>query len=90
MKLIFVAQLLVFKQSTKLEEQRKIALDEHLNFIVDQTEKMSTLVAESLMKSANNSSASMLQNQSILMPQSNVFILSDLFGSELMTYVFYC
>lgn len=51
---------------------------------------MSTLVAESLMKSANNSSASMLQNQSILMPQSNVFILSDLFGSELMTYVFYC
>jgi len=38
-----------------LEEQRKIALDEHLNFIVDQTEKMSTLVAESLMKSANNS-----------------------------------
>lgn len=46
---------MVFKQSTKLEEQRKIALDEHLNFIVDQTEKMSTLVAESLMKSANNS-----------------------------------
>ncbi|XP_025417913.1 helicase domino isoform X3 [Sipha flava] len=60
-----VEKLLVFKQSTKLEEQRKIALDEHLNFIVDQTEKMSTLVAESLMKSANNSSAIALQNSSM-------------------------
>ncbi|XP_025194829.1 helicase domino isoform X2 [Melanaphis sacchari] len=57
-----VEKLLVFKQSTKLEEQRKIALDEHLNFIVDQTEKMSTLVAESLMKSTNNSLINTSQN----------------------------
>ncbi|XP_060850449.1 helicase domino isoform X3 [Rhopalosiphum padi] len=57
-----VEKLLLFKQSTKLEEQRKIALDEHLNFIVDQTEKMSTLVAESLMKSANSSLITTTQN----------------------------
>lgn len=56
----------MYKQSTKLEEQRKIALDEHLNFIVDQTEKMSTLVAESLMKSVNNSSVAALQNSSLV------------------------
>lgn len=49
-----------------MEEQRKIALDEHLNFIVDQTEKMSSLVAESLMKSANNSSAIAMQNASMV------------------------
>lgn len=63
-------QLVEFKQSTKLEEKRKMALDEHLNFIVDQTEKMSTLVAESLMKSSNNSS---VQNSSIVIPESNKY-----------------
>lgn len=47
-----------------------MALDEHLNFIVDQTEKMSTLVAESLMKSSNNSS---VQNSSIVIPESNKY-----------------
>ncbi|XP_050430386.1 helicase domino isoform X2 [Adelges cooleyi] len=61
-----VEKLVEFKQSTKLEEKRKIALDEHLNFIVDQTEKMSTLVAESLKKSANNSSIIPLQNSSMM------------------------
>jgi len=49
-----------------LEEQRKIALDEHLNFIVDQTEKMSSLVAESLMKSANSSYITTTQNSSMV------------------------
>lgn len=63
----------MYKQSTKLEEQRKIALDEHLNFIVDQTEKMSTLVAESLMKS-NNSSISTLQNSSMVISDGNFYL----------------
>lgn len=58
--------MLIFKQSTKLEEQRQLALDQHLNFIVDQTEKMSTLVAESLMKSVNNSSVATSQNLSMV------------------------
>lgn len=65
----------MYKQSTKLEEQRKIALDEHLNFIVDQTEKMSTLVAESLMKSANNSSVTALQNSSLVNSEGTLLLL---------------
>jgi len=71
----------VFKQSTKLEEQRKIALDEHLNFIVDQTEKMTTLVAESLMKSANNSLMTTSHNSSVVLSDGtiNIFFLIDLF-----------
>lgn len=64
----------MYKQSTKLEEQRKIALDEHLNFIVDQTEKMSTLVAESLMKSANNSSVAALQNSSLVNSEGTLLL----------------
>jgi len=58
-----------------LEEQRKIALDEHLNFIVDQTEKMSTLVAESLMKSTNNSSVTSLQDTSMIASEGKIVIL---------------
>lgn len=57
-----------------MEEQRKIALDEHLNFIVDQTEKMSTLVAESLMKSANNSSVAVLQNSSLVNSEGTLLL----------------
>ena len=37
----------------QLEKKRKEALDQHLNFIVDKTEKYSTLLAESLAESAN-------------------------------------
>lgn len=58
-----------------MEEQRKIALDEHLNFIVDQTEKMSTLVAESLMKSTNNSSVTSLQDTSMIASEGKIVIL---------------
>ncbi|XP_014280973.1 helicase domino isoform X2 [Halyomorpha halys] len=43
-----VEKLVEFKQQTRLEEKRKKALDQHLSFIVDQTEKYSSLVAESM------------------------------------------
>lgn len=58
-----------------MEEQRKIALDEHLNFIVDQTEKMTTMVAESLMKSANNSSITPSQNSSMVISDGRIKLL---------------
>lgn len=45
-----------FKQQTKLKEKRQQALDQHLSFIVDKTEKYSSLVAESMNKSAMLSS----------------------------------
>lgn len=39
-----------YKQQTRLEEKRKKALDQHLNFIVDQTEKYSSWLTEGLNK----------------------------------------
>lgn len=48
-----IEKLVEFKQQTRIEEKRKKALDQHLSFIVDQTEKYSSLVAESM----NNTSA---------------------------------
>lgn len=39
-----------YKQQTRLEEKRKKALDQHLNFIVGQTEKYSTWLTEGLNK----------------------------------------
>ena len=37
-----------YKQQSRLEEKRKKALDIHLNFIVDQTEKYSSWLTEGL------------------------------------------
>ncbi|XP_029163376.1 helicase domino isoform X2 [Nylanderia fulva] len=45
-----VEKLVEFKQQTRLEEKRKKALDQHLNFIVGQTEKYSTWLTEGLNK----------------------------------------
>ena len=46
-------KLFEWRVKQKLEKKRKEALDQHLNFIVDKTEKYSTLLAESLAE--NNS-----------------------------------
>ena len=40
----------------QLESKRKQALDEHLNFIVDKTEKFSNLLAESLQQESGGAS----------------------------------
>lgn len=45
-----VEKLVDYKMQTKLEEKRKKALDLHLNFIVGQTEKYSSWLAEGLNK----------------------------------------
>ncbi|XP_058805344.1 helicase domino isoform X2 [Phymastichus coffea] len=45
-----VEKVVEFKQQTRLEEKRKKALDQHLNFIVDQTEKYSSWLTEGLNK----------------------------------------
>lgn len=41
-------QVVEFKQQSRLEEKRKKALDLHLSFIVDQTEKYSSWLTEGL------------------------------------------
>lgn len=51
-----VEKLVEYKQNTRLEEKRKKALDQHLSFIVDQTEKYSLLLAEGMNKPGVNTS----------------------------------
>lgn len=46
-----IEKVVDFRQQTKLEERRKKALDLHLKFIVDQTEKYSSEVQKDLAKS---------------------------------------
>lgn len=45
-----------YKQHARLEEKRKKALDQHLNFIVGQTEKYSTWLTEGLNKTEGSQS----------------------------------
>ncbi len=51
-----VDKLFQFGVQTQVEQKRKQARDQHLNFIVDKTEKFSTMLAESMMDTAANSS----------------------------------
>lgn len=57
-------QLVEFKQQTRLEEKRKQALDQHLSFIVDQTEKYSQLLAKDMNKSSTDVPQSQSMNSS--------------------------
>ncbi|XP_067632561.1 helicase domino isoform X1 [Eurosta solidaginis] len=52
-----VEKLVEYKHHTKLEEKRKKALDQHLSFIVDQTEKFSQQLAEGMNKSLVDTAA---------------------------------
>jgi hypothetical protein len=40
-------KLVEYKEQSKIEELRKKTMDQHLSFIVDQTEKISSMLAES-------------------------------------------
>lgn len=59
-----VEKLVSFKQQQKLEEKRKKAFDQHLNYIVDQTEKFSMQLVEGMNKPANDASAAASLNSS--------------------------
>ncbi|KAK0093865.1 hypothetical protein PV326_012451 [Microctonus aethiopoides] len=59
-----VEKLVEFKQQTRLEEKRKKALDQHLNFIVGQTEKYSTWLTEGLNKTEGTQSIPASMNSS--------------------------
>ncbi|XP_069134718.1 helicase domino-like isoform X2 [Argopecten irradians] len=52
-----VEKVVQYKQQTRNEEKRKKALDLHLNFIVDQTEKYSTWLTEGLKKDSRTGSS---------------------------------
>merc|ERR1712096_516873 len=55
-----VNKLFEYRVKIQLDAKRKEALDQHLNFIVDKTEKYSTLLAESLAE--NNSLPNSIPN----------------------------
>ncbi|XP_055839323.1 helicase domino isoform X2 [Episyrphus balteatus] len=59
-----VEKLVEYKHHTKLEEKRKKALDQHLSFIVDQTEKFSQQLAVGMNKSVMETSAAPSINSS--------------------------
>ncbi|XP_061388669.1 helicase domino [Musca vetustissima] len=52
-----VEKLVEYKHQTKLEEKRKKALDQHLSFIVDQTEKFSQQLAEGMNKTLKDTTS---------------------------------
>ncbi|XP_075165113.1 domino helicase [Haematobia irritans] len=59
-----VEKLVEYKHHTKIEEKRKKALDQHLSFIVDQTEKFSQQLAEGMNKTLKDASANPSINSS--------------------------
>lgn len=69
-----VEKLVEYKQHTKLEEKRKKALDQHLSFIVDQTEKFSQQLTEGMNKTVdpNTSGAPSLNSSRISSPKHGV------------------
>ena len=52
-----VEKLYNFTVMKQIEQKRKQAMDQHLNFIVDKTEKFSTMLAESMGNNAENASS---------------------------------
>ncbi len=52
-----IEKVVQYKQQSRLEEKRQKALDLHLSFIVDQTEKYSSWLTEGLAPSVASSSS---------------------------------
>lgn len=59
-----VEKLVEYKQQTKIKEKRKKALDQHLSFIVDQTEKYSQQLTVGMNKQVADTSAAVSLNSS--------------------------
>ncbi|ESO02847.1 hypothetical protein HELRODRAFT_81004, partial [Helobdella robusta] len=59
-----IEKVVIYKQQSRVDEKRKKALDQHLKFIVDQTEKYSTWLSEGLLNSSQVSQESDVRLQS--------------------------
>lgn len=69
-----VEKLVEYKHQTKLEEKRKKALDQHLSFIVDQTEKFSQQLAEGMNRTVvGTSTAPSITSSQISSPKHQQF-----------------
>lgn len=54
----YLFKVVQYKQTQRLEEKKKKALDLHLSFIVDQTEKYSSWLTEGLQKAEGSRTSS--------------------------------
>lgn len=63
-----VEKLVEYRQQTRLEEKRKKALDLHLNYIVDQTEKFSSWLAAGMTKGQADNGVETQLNESNKQP----------------------
>ena len=64
-----IEKVVQYKQQSRLEEKRKKALDLHLSFIVDQTEKYSSWLTEGLSTVGTATSSS--KTASVCSPRHN-------------------
>jgi len=71
-----VRKLVEYKEQSKIEELRKKTMDQHLSFIVDQTEKISSMLAESFSTEVNPHRLA-LQNELIPESESDLKIFAD-------------
>lgn len=93
-----VEKLVEFKQETKIKEKRKKALDQHLSFIVDQTEKYSQQLAVGMNKStaaitdtANTSAAvSLNSSRQSSVQRDNAAATTTASDGKPSRYVFLC
>lgn len=86
-----VEKLVEFKQETKIKEKRKKALDQHLSFIVDQTEKYSQQLAvgmnKSLTDTANTSAAVSLNSSRRSSPHREPASDGEFFDSKFIGFL---
>lgn len=67
-----VGKLIEYKQRSICEQKRKIQMDKHLNFIVDQTEKYSSWLMQSLNQSREKSDDDLSQENEISDNESTI------------------
>ncbi|XP_059482189.1 helicase domino isoform X2 [Neocloeon triangulifer] len=66
-----VHKLVEFKNKTLLEEKKRKALDQHLSFIVDQTEKYSSQLAKEMGRATEGNSATSVASDELLNSELN-------------------
>ena len=82
-----IEKVVQYKQQSRLEEKRKKALDLHLSFIVDQTEKYSSWLTEGLQAAGNSSIASSSVPASPRsVPDGKCFHIMDFISYHCRTY----
>lgn len=99
-----VEKLVEYKHQTKIEEKRKQALDQHLSFIVDQTEKFSQQLAEGMNKSVadtpslnssrltspkRESDGELIYSYSLSLIELNLFALDDKIHTETLLWAIF-